>query len=212
MRRAMALPVAVLALVAAGCSDSTSGASSYTFDAGHSVVKVDSPQLRALKADAGIEPCPPSTDRPAGASDGLPDATLPCLGGGPGVDLAGLRGPLVLNFWGQFCGPCRKESPLLQSFADSARGKVRVMGVDFYDPIPTKALQLAKELGLTYPQVADPDAATKAALHISGLPMTFFVDRSGRISYTQVGPITSEQQLDQLVKEHLGVSVTTRAR
>ena len=84
-----------------------------------------------------------------------------------------------------------------------------MIGVDFYDPRPSFALAFAKQHGLTYPQVADPEAAAKGALHIVGLPMTLFVDGSGRVAYTQVGALESESQLDHLVRSHLGVDVST---
>ena len=64
-------------------------------------VKVDTPQLRALKAATHIAPCPTSVAGTEGVPGGLPDMTLPCLGGGRSVDLAGLRGPLLVNFWAQ---------------------------------------------------------------------------------------------------------------
>jgi thiol-disulfide isomerase/thioredoxin len=136
---------------------------------------------------------------------------LPCLGGGANVDLAALRGPLVLNFWSQTCGPCQEESPLLQRFATAAAGRVSVMGVDFYDPLPGRAIDFAKELDITYPQLADPNAATRSVLHVSGLPMTLLVDRAGRIAYSQFGAFTSEHQVEQLVEEHLGVRVPVGA-
>ena len=48
---------------------------------------VDTPQLRRMKASAGVEPC-----RPGAATDGaLPAVSLPCLGGGEAVDLSTLR-------------------------------------------------------------------------------------------------------------------------
>ena len=58
---------------------------------------------------------------------------------------------------------------------------MRVLGVDFYDPIPGKALAFADELGLTYPQIADPEAATRAPMRVQGLPMTVFVDEDGEV-------------------------------
>ena len=116
---------------------------------------------------------------PTESTGGLPALTLPCLGGGANVDLAGLRGPLLLNFWAQYCTPCQEESPLLEQLSRAARGQVEVVGVDFIDPLPGRALAFAKEHGLTYPQIADPAAAAKGPLRISGLPFTFFVDAAG---------------------------------
>lgn len=206
--RLVASTGALLALAApvAACGGSVPQSAPYSFEPSAAAVKIDTPQLRKMKAAAGIAPCPPTRSAPAEGA-GLPPLTLPCLGGGRDVRLSGLRGPMVLNFWAQTCGPCRDESPLLQGLWDEARSKVRVMGVDFFDPRPAYALAFAREYGLTYPQVADPDAASKADLHIAGLPTTLFVDRAGRVVYTQVGAIESPGQLRDLVREHLGVTV-----
>jgi thiol-disulfide isomerase/thioredoxin len=174
-------------------------------------VKVDTPALRAMKAQAGIAACPSGTTGSSAVADGMPDVTLPCLGGGPEVDLAGLRGPLLVNFWAQTCGPCRTESPLLEQFARAAKGQVGVVGVDFYDPRPGMAIEFAKARGVTYPQLADPDGVSKGPLRIAALPYTFFVAPSGRIAYTQVGPISSPAQLATLVEQHLGVTLATGA-
>ena len=57
---------------------------------GPSQVKVDTPELVALKARTGMEDCVPG---PGGGA--LPDLTLKCLGGGTSVDLASLRGQVV---------------------------------------------------------------------------------------------------------------------
>jgi len=206
------LGLAFLSLLIAACGGGHPPETSrYTFKAQEAGVDVDTPALRALKSSAGIEPCPASSS-PGDVPVGLPDLTLPCLGGGRDVRLAGLRGPLVLNFWAQYCGPCRAESPLLQQLSTAAAGRVDVVGVDFLDTRPALALAFAKSLGLTYPQVADPDGAAKAPLRIPGLPWTFFVDRAGRIAYTQTGAITSAEQLAALVRTHLGVTVLGLAK
>jgi cytochrome c biogenesis protein CcmG, thiol:disulfide interchange protein DsbE len=201
----LALGLVGPALVA--CSGGGPRDAVYTFHTGDSNIRVDTPELRAIKAAADIQPCPaPTKARPAAAS-GLPNLTLPCLGGGPDVDLATLRGPLLLNFWAQTCDPCRKESPLLQKLSTTAKGKVRVVGVDFLDARPSWALGFAKQLGLTYPQIADPVGAAKGPLRIAGLPYTFFVDAAGKVTHVEPGAITSQDQLASLVHEYLGVSV-----
>lgn len=205
--RALHVAAALVVLAAvAGCAQQTSGQSAYTFRPRDSAVKVDTPQLRAQKAAAGIAACPAPTGMGA-VTDGMPRITLPCLGGGRSVDLADLRGPLLVNFWAQTCGPCRTESPLLERLATAAKGKVAVIGVDFFDPRPSFAIAFAKQYGVTYPQLADPDAAAKGPLHIAGLPTTFLIDRSGRIVYTQVGPVRTAAQLTELLRAHLRVDV-----
>jgi len=176
-------------------------------------VDVDTAALRAHKRRAGIEPCP-ATD-PAAAPAGqegadltLPDVTLPCLGGGRPVHLAGLRGkPTVLNLWASWCTPCREELPVLQEFYERADGKVRMLGVDFEDTQPDAALQLLARSGVTYPQVADFDEAIDQGLGRHPVPMTVLVDADGDVVSALPLQVTSADQLAALVERSLGVSV-----
>jgi thiol-disulfide isomerase/thioredoxin len=195
-------------LAAASCTEAPS-TSSYVFNPDASPVKVDTPALRAQKAAAGIDDCPVTTPREEPARDnGLPDITLPCLGGGRDVHLDGLTGtPAVVNFWAQTCAPCRKESPILQRLHAAAGDRVRVLGIDWQDSQPDQALAFVEYLGLTYPQLADPDAATRGPLQIAGLPLSLFVDAEGTIVHAEYGAITSLQSLSSLVARHLGVRV-----
>ena len=163
-------------------------------------VQVDTVELRAIKKDAGIATCRPG--HAGKVAGGLPDVTLPCLGGGPDVDLARLRGPLVVNLWAQWCGPCRAELPHYQAFARKYAGKVRVLGIDYQDTQPRWALQLARRSGVTYPLVADPDGK----LGVRGLPKIMMVDAQGKVVYDEYGEISSVRQLERLVARHLGVT------
>lgn len=198
--------VTVLLFSIAACDAGNSTGSNYPFDPDHGSLKVDTAELRSLKAAAGIADCPATKGREP-VDGGLPSLTLPCLGGGRAVDLAGLRGPLVVNFWSQTCRPCLDEAPLFEQLWTVAGDDVGVLGVDFYDPRPGLALEFAKAHNLTYPQAADPDAATKADLRVAALPMTLFVDAAGSITYTQFGAVASPAELSDLVREHLGVDV-----
>jgi thiol-disulfide isomerase/thioredoxin len=163
-------------------------------------VAVDTAQLRAVKHRAGIASCRPARGRPV--TGGLPRVTLPCLGGGPAVDLAGLRGPLVVNLWAQWCGPCRAELPRYEQFARKYAGTVRVLGIDYQDTQPLWALQLAARSGVTYPLLADPDGRLSAR----GLPKILMVDARGKVVYDEYGEITSVAQLERLVARHLHVT------
>jgi cytochrome c biogenesis protein CcmG, thiol:disulfide interchange protein DsbE len=209
-RRSLQTAVVVaIALLSAACANTQPSAQArYTFKPRDAAVQVDSPQLRHLKAAAGIDACPRSEPHTRPVGDGLPDITLPCLGGGRPVDLARLRGtPLVLNFWSQTCGPCRNESPILQQVHIAAGDSVDVIGVDWLDPRPSWAIAFADELGLTYPQIADPEGATRAPLRITTLPRTLFVTASGRLAYTEFAALKSAGELRSLIEKYLGVTV-----
>ncbi len=212
--RSTALLAAALLLAVCACSAPVpSEAEPYEFDQRDTAVKVDTPELREQKAAAAIEPCPASDGSATTVERGLPHLRLPCLGGGRDVDLAGLRGtPTVINLWAQYCGPCRQEAPLFQRFHEAAGDDVAVIGIDWQDTRPGAAIAFADELGLTYPQLADPEAATRAPLRVSALPMTLLVDEQGVVVHTQYTVVTSIGELADLVERKLGVRVDVGSR
>lgn len=180
---------------------------------GRSDVKVDTTELRDLKATTRIEPCAPGTGEQA--DGGLPSLTLPCLGGGESVDLSSLRGPMVINLWASWCGPCERELPIYQKFYEQHGDTVGVLGIDFQDNRPAAALELAKGAGVTYPQLADPNAdlaGAKPMPPVPGLPAIAFVDAEGRFVVDDVPQlvfreIKSVKELEELVSERLGIEL-----
>ena len=198
MRRAAAI-AAVLLTVLTACS--THPSRSY----GDKTLTIPAPDLVASKKQSDIPNCPRSG---AGSiSGGLPSVTVPCLGGGRPVDLAGLRGPLIVNFWASWCGSCRDEMPALAAYAKS-QSSVQVLGVDFLDTQPGAALDLAKRSNVAYPLVADPKGALDRASplpHISAMPMTVFVDAQGKVSHIEYAVFTSKQDVADAARKYLGV-------
>jgi thiol-disulfide isomerase/thioredoxin len=157
---------------------------------------------------AKLADCPSSDAAVSMVAGGLPDITLPCLGDGPAVRLAGLRGqPTVVNLWASYCESCRDELPLLESLASSTSG-VRVLGIDVANE-PAQALSLLTESGVHYPSARDDASVTKSALRWTGIPMTLFVDAAGVVTHVERAPIVSADQLRSLVLTHLGVTVAS---
>jgi thiol-disulfide isomerase/thioredoxin len=167
-------------------------------------VDENTPALRALKQRAGIEACPTPRGRHP-VADGMPQVTLPCLGGGHPVDLAKLRGPLVVNLFAQWCGPCRAELPYYQRLHEQGRGKVDVLGIDYQDPQPAGALQLAMAAGVSYPLLADPSAQLRTPFRVRGLPGVVLVDAQGKVVHEELTQISSYPQLEHLVRHYLHV-------
>lgn len=178
-----------------------------TYDGGAppSSVDVDTPELRDLKAEAGIEDCEPG---PGGGA--LPAVPVACLGGGPTVDLSSLRGPMVINIWQSACKACEKEMPILQAFHEAYGDRVAVLGIDSTDTFPGTALEQLDERGVTYPQLADPGGElqdTDTFSRVRFYPYLAFVDEDGEITYEKYGAVESAEELEGLVQQHLGVTL-----
>jgi thiol-disulfide isomerase/thioredoxin len=202
-RVAALLAALVLTTVLAGCDgdhDFVPGS-----DPGPSKTKVDTPDLRTLKKQAGIAPC-----RPGPGGGRLPDVTLPCLGGGRSVDMSSLRGPMLINVWQSACDECHVEMPVLEQFHETYADQVPIIGLDFVDQFPGSALELAEDGGVTYPLLADPGGDLmdeRGWPRIPGYPVTIFLDADGAVAYSQIGVISSLDQLRDLVRDHLEVDL-----
>ena len=231
-RRAAVLPATAYALIAsvvtvvlvvAGCSDAGDVGERTGNEPGRSSDTVprqslDAPEVAALRSRAALASCdeltsaktePHRADAAGSTRTPLPDLTLPCLGPGGDVALPAISGrPTVINIWAQWCGPCREESPHFQTLYEHADGQLTVMGVDYDDPQPARALAFVEQLGLRYPQVADPDKRLRAPFGLTvGLPATVFVDAEGRIVHIAHRAYESERSLARDVRTHLGVDV-----
>lgn len=220
MRTAVRLAPAVCAVVCAvvlglaGCTETPSVTRSTTpVEAPGTLAPSTAPapsptaDLAALKQAAGIADCPTSDPSAPAVAKGLPDAVLPCLGGGRPVRLAGLRGkPMMINVWAQWCGPCRQEAPFLSEVATVNRSDLVVLGIDHDDPSPERALEFAQFASWTYPQIQDPELVLRSQLQVSALPQTFFVRADGTIAFRHSGPFDSADEIRTLVAQHLGVA------
>jgi cytochrome c biogenesis protein CcmG/thiol:disulfide interchange protein DsbE len=122
--------------------------------------------------------------------DPAPDIVGTTLDGRP-FRLSELKGqPVVLNFWGPSCVPCRDEFPLLGAKqAQYAADGLRIVGILTDDP-PDPAIAFVAEYGATWPTVLDPDKAAKTAYRVVGRPQTYFVDPAGVIRSIQIGELT----------------------
>lgn len=200
MRRALAAGLAAALLTA--CAPGSNGIG----PVGRIEVDLDTPELRALKKDAGVEPCVSPTAAPA--ADGLPEVALECLGGGPAVDVSRLRGPMVVNFFASWCPPCVDELPILADFHRRHGDQVAVLGIDWSDTQALAALQMIRTSGATFPLVADPNTdLAEEGLRVPKLPMLVLLDAEGDIAFAQPMAVESRAELEGLVAEHLGVEL-----
>jgi len=121
--------------------------------------------------------------------------------------LATTRGNVVvINVWGSWCAPCRKEAPALERAYESLRGSaVRFVGIDTRDGA-AQARAFVRTFGIAYPSLPDDDGALLLALRgavpPSAIPTTLVLDRSGRVAARVSGPVDTST-LVGLVRDRL---------
>ncbi|MGQ0843687.1 MAG: TlpA disulfide reductase family protein [Sporichthyaceae bacterium] len=133
--------------------------------------------------------------RTAAAGRGAPISLAgPKLGGGT-IDLAEYRGKVVLlNVWGSWCAPCRKEAPALEAAWQELRDKsVQFVGINTRDDATGAAEAFERRFGITYPSLRDPDGSLQLAfrdLPPKAIPSTLILDRQGRVAARVLGDTT----------------------
>ncbi len=94
---------------------------------------------------------------------------------------------VVVNVWGQWCGPCRSEAGQLEQVYRATRAKgVEFLGIDVRDFDITAPQDFVRDRHITYPSIYDPSLRTLIALggHYpsSVIPSTVVLDRSHRVA------------------------------
>ncbi len=111
--------------------------------------------------------------------------------------------PVVLNFWGGDCPPCRAEMPDFQKVADEYQGQVIFLGVDVgpFTQLGSheSARQLLKDLNITYPTAYAVDDAPVRDYNLGGVPTTVLITKEHTIEKTNTG-IMSRADLESAVK------------
>lgn len=87
------------------------------------------------------------------------------------------RGPVVVDFWAEWCGPCKAMSPLVDELAGEIGDAVKVVKVNIDE---------------------SPNAPTKYG--VRGIP-TFMIFKGGKVVDTKVGSM-SKSALTDWVKNH----------
>lgn len=172
------------------------------------VVTSKSDDIQALADVVNLEPCPEALPNPDFVISGLPDASFPCLGNGPDVNLSGVRGePLVVNVWASWCPPCVAEMPMLSQAARDLSGDVRFLGITLQDD-PKSSLEMADAMDIPFASVIDPVGEVRGSMAIPGPPVTFFITPEGKIAGRFDGALPNAETLSALLANYLNVSWT----
>ena len=84
--------------------------------------------------------------------------------------------PVLVDFWAEWCGPCKMISPVLDELAETYGGKLKVAKVN-----------------------VDENRATAIKYHVRSIPMLLLF-KDGQIQATQIGAVGKGQLAQMLDK------------
>ena len=86
--------------------------------------------------------------------------------------------PVLVDFWAQWCGPCKMIAPALDELADTYAGRAKVVKIDI-----------------------DQNRATALKYHVRSIPMLLLF-KDGQVQATQIGAV-GKAQLSQMIDKAL---------
>lgn len=98
---------------------------------------------------------------------------------GEKVKLSDFRGKgVLLNFWGTWCEPCKKEMPYLNAVYKTNMKGVVIVGVNIGQPNITVS-NFANRYDIQFPMLLDKNNAVTNRYNIGPIPTTFLINEDG---------------------------------
>lgn len=127
-----------------------------------------------------------------------------CLDSSPGVNIAAIKGPAIINVWGSWCGPCKEELPYFVEYFQTKDPQIQLIGVDVEEKRIEDGRMFARTNGIMWPNLYDQEGTTREYFGM-GVPVTWFIDGDGKLLYKKIGPIKSVEELRSLSFKFFGL-------
>ena len=127
-----------------------------------------------------------------------------CLDSSPGVNIAAIKGPAIINVWGSWCDPCKEELPYFFEYFQTKDPQIQLIGVDVEEQRIEDGRMFARTNGIMWPNLYDEDGSTRKYFGM-GVPVTWFIDGEGKVLFKKIGPIKSTEELRSLSFKYFGL-------
>lgn len=95
---------------------------------------------------------------------------------------------LVINYWAEWCAPCRTEIPELNALAEQQKDKgVKVLGVNFDGLQGEELSEAVDKMGIRFTVLAEDPAPRFELPRSEALPVTYIIDAQGKVRERLMG-------------------------
>jgi thiol-disulfide isomerase/thioredoxin len=134
---------------------------------------------------------------------------MDCLDGSGAVNFYSIKGPIVVNVWGSWCEGCRQEMPYFVELYQNKlfkNSEIKLLGVDIEESNRQVGINFIKAYGMSWPHLEDLAGKTKI-LFGPGAPVTWFIDKDGKVVNKHIGAYIDRDQLFTQVEKAFGVKL-----
>ena len=137
------------------------------------------------------------------------ELNMSCLDGSSEINYHSIKGPIIINVWASWCTGCKEEMPyFVDLYANPIikSGQIKLLGIDVDEKNANSGPNFIKSHGMSWPHLEDTDSRTKLVFG-PGVPVTYFLDKSGEVIHKHIGAYRSKSQLYEAVEKYFQVKL-----
>jgi len=161
---------------------------------------------KLLNAALGVIPSCDEIDTSKKTSEEL---KMSCLDGTSEINYHSIKGPIIVNVWASWCTGCKEEMPyFVDLYANPIfkSGEIKLLGIDVDEKNADSGPNFIKSYGMSWPHLEDTDGRSKLVFG-PGVPVTYFLDKSGEVIHKHIGAYRSKGQLYEAVEKYFEVKL-----
>ena len=151
----------------------------------------------------------PSCDEIDTSKETSEELKMSCLDGSSEINYHSIKGPIIINVWASWCTGCKEEmayfvdlyaKPIFKS------GEIKLLGIDVDEKNADSGPNFIKSHGMSWPHLEDTDSRSKLVFG-PGVPVTYFLDKSGEVIHKHIGAFRSKSELYEAVEKYFEVKL-----
>jgi len=134
---------------------------------------------------------------------------MSCLDSSSEINYHSIKGPIIINVWASWCTGCKEEMPyFVDLYANPIfkSGEIKLLGIDVDEKNADSGPNFIKSYGMSWPHLEDTDSRSKLVFG-PGVPVTYFLDKSGEVIHKHIGAYRSKSQLYEVVEKYFKVKL-----